>query len=113
MACMFAHGGHMSSFGVSFPNMHFKSLLALCGLLSIAAAIPSGSGGGNGPHTCDANSSDNNLVCCDSVSVLDLTCTLASVLGNNCDSSAHAYCCSSSAIQGGLINVNLGCTKLF
>ncbi|KAG0044063.1 hypothetical protein BGZ89_006191, partial [Linnemannia elongata] len=32
----------------AYSNMQFKAMLALCGLLSIAAALPGGGGGGGG-----------------------------------------------------------------
>ncbi|KAG0014475.1 hypothetical protein BGZ82_001744 [Podila clonocystis] len=70
--------------------MHFKSMLLLCGLLSFAAANPI--------PGCSA--SGQKQVCCSGL----LAC-LIQVAGSNCNN--KAYCCTTSAPVGSLVNVAL------
>ncbi|KAG0358114.1 hypothetical protein BGX24_006072 [Mortierella sp. AD032] len=80
--------------------MQFKSLLLVCGLLSIAAANPT-------PRkTCDATV--HKQACCDGL--LNVAC-LIQLVTSTCTNTA--YCCETGDSVGGLINVNAAnCFKL-
>ena len=95
----------MFPFILAYSNMHFKALLVVCGLLSIAAANPLP----NSAKSCSASSKYNTLACCNSA-IGSFGC-LIPVLSSSCDASANAYCCEVN--QAGLINIGLGCINLW
>ncbi|KAF9307988.1 hypothetical protein BGZ91_008034, partial [Linnemannia elongata] len=80
-----------------YSNMHFKALLVLCGILSIAAANPT--------QVCKADSKHNKASCCTDASFLgvDLIKCVPILSSGGCNAGATAYCCQ----QQGLINVGL------
>ncbi|KAK3842319.1 MAG: hypothetical protein J3R72DRAFT_523772 [Linnemannia gamsii] len=90
----------MSTAILFYPKMHFKSLLLVCGLLSIAAANPT-------RKTCDSPEY-NTQVCCNGV--LSIATCAVQVLTQTC--SADTYCCKADS-AGGLVNISAAnCLKL-
>jgi hypothetical protein len=77
--------------------MHFKVVIALCGLLSFAAANPPSS---------HCNAPGNKQVCC-----VGLLPCLVQILGSTCK--GQAYCCATDQSVDSIVNINaLNCVQI-
>ncbi|KAK4033921.1 hypothetical protein C8A01DRAFT_39617 [Parachaetomium inaequale] len=86
--------------------MQFTSLFTILAVAMTASALPSDvvPRGGGGPSITSCSTQSAN-VCCNGIA----SCLL-NVAAKDC--SADSYCCESSAVQAGLVNVAADCLKL-
>ncbi|KAL2016250.1 hypothetical protein VTK56DRAFT_4026 [Thermocarpiscus australiensis] len=93
--------------------MQLPSLFTVLAFAMTAAALPCSPDDAAPPrtdqHEVEACDNNNQPVCCNGGLLGILDCALA-IVGGSCD--GQSYCCSSNAFQNGVINVNLGCTKV-
>ena len=93
--------------------MQFFTIVSILSLGLLASAAPglevrTGGGGGGDGGSC--NASGQKQVCCVGGGILNLICTVTA-LGSACGN--EAFCCSTDAPVGALINIQaLNCVNL-